>query len=275
MDSATLGVIGKAIPVVVLIVAIIVGVLKHRRAQHLQRLGVQWLLALRLLITHIQRHRGLANAVLGGEQKLLHALVEMQTHIASDMAHIASIGEWIDQQEQWQNLVQHWGRLAGKVMRLDARQALEQHNRLIQTALYLVDEVARRHYLNRVPGMSASLWRELLTLAEYVGRVRAAGMALAARPETSGSGELASRRQLDGLIKDVCQLLEAPAYATGLDEKLLQDMVDFLRFTDESFLRQGMVLSASQYYATATRALDEIYERFDRELAVIRQRLQV
>ncbi len=274
MDSVTLDAVGKAIPVLLVIVAILVGVLKHRHAQSLQRLGVQWLLALRLLITHMQRHRGLSAAVLKGDRKMLEALEEAQSHISRDMAHILSIGEWAAQQPEWQNLVQHWDQLSVTVMRLDARQAFEQHNRLIQTALVLVDEVARTHYLNRVPGRTASLWRELLMLAELVGRVRATGMALAAGADASNASVLATRRQLDELIKDAYQLLELPAYAVGLDETLLQNTMDFLRYTDESFLRQDMALSASHYYKTATEALDEIYDRFDRELGMVRQRLR-
>lgn len=274
MDPLLFSVAIKAIPLVLLAIVIIFAVLRHRKARLKQAQGVQLLLALRLLITHMQRHRGLASGVLSGQRSLLPSLEEMRSRATDDIEHIGTIGEWLSQREEWHNIVLHWARLSGNVLRLNAQQSTDQHTRLIANILLLIDEMAGAHFLNDLPGKSASIWREFLTLSELMGQIRAAAIATAASLDHYADPDIAARRRLDGLIKEAYQLLERPHYATGMDAPLLQQIIDFLDAMDKLLLREQTGVTATEVYRSATRILDAIYERFDAELANIQRRLR-
>lgn len=273
MDPLIYPVALKAIPLLLVLIAIVFAILRHKKARLYQAQGVQSLLALRLLITHLQRHRGLASGVLSGQRSLLPMLEEMRSRVSDDIEHMGTIGEWLNQREEWRNIVQHWARLSGNVLRLNAQQSTDQHTRLITNILLLVDTMARAHFLSELPGRSASIWRELLSLAELMGQIRAAGMAIAASLDQYTEPDLMARRRLDGLIKEAYQLLEIPHYATEMDAQLLQEVIDFLDAMDNLLLRDPSGAATTEVYQSATRILDAVYERFDTELASIQRRL--
>lgn len=57
----------QLVSVVLMLAALMMATLRHFSARQQQEQGVLWLQALRMLITHIQRHRGLAAGVLAGD----------------------------------------------------------------------------------------------------------------------------------------------------------------------------------------------------------------
>ena len=171
--------------------------------------------------------------------------------------------------------MQHWARLSGNVLRLGTQQSTDQHTRLITNILLLVDKAAGAHFLHELPWRSTSIWRELLTLAELVGQIRAAAMAIAASLDQHTDPDQVLCRRLDGFIKEAYQLLEIPHYAVEMEAHLLQQIIDFLNSMDRMLLREQCGVTAADVYQTATGILDAIYERFDTELAGIQRRLGI
>ncbi len=275
MDTLFYPLAVKAVPLLLIVVVIVCAILRHRRARLYQSRGVQLLLVLRLLITHIQRHRGLASGVLGGQRSLIPLLNEMRARATDDIGHISTISPWLDQSEEWLNIIQHWARLSGNVLRLSTQQSTDQHTRLITNILLLVDKAAGAHFLHQLPGRSTSIWRELLTLAELVGQIRAAAMALAASLDQQPDPDYVLCRRLDSVIKEAYRLLETPYYAAEMEAQLLQQIIDFLNSMDRLLLREQSGVTATDVYQTATGILDAIYERFDAELASIQRRLGI
>lgn len=264
----------QAAPVALLLLVAAVAFVHHYHARQLQAQGVLWLQALRMLITHIQRHRGLSSGALAGDHVLQQKLSEMQQQVSRDFEQIGGIGEWIKNNSSWQGITQHWARLAGNIYRLTIPRSLDQHNRLIKSILVLVDDIALAHHLHNGSSFKANIWRDLLTLAEYIGQVRAIGTALTAHGYNWDDGAHGrARHDLQALDQDIIALLEAPRCRSALDPKCLQEILDFLSYVDCNILCEGPIVSAADFYNVATTTLDKLYERFDEELAEINCRL--
>ncbi len=274
MGEMTSHVVIQIIPVVLVGTALVVGFVRHQAARQQQAQGVLWLQAMRMLITHVQRHRGLASGVLSGDRSLLSKLEEVRLQVSRDFEQIGSVGDWIKHHEEWLSITQHWARLAGNTAQLTVARNLDQHNRLIKNILVFVDEIAVEHHLHLASTLRANIWRDLLTLAEYVGQTRAVGTALAASAATWDDAIISKARQdLQALIQEILTTLEAPRCRVGLDAETLQRILDFLAYVDAQLLREGPVVSAAEFYAAATRTLDQLFERFDSELTEVNRRL--
>lgn len=264
----------QIIPIVLVVVAVVITVVRHQAARQQQAQGVIWLQAMRLLITHIQRHRGLSSGVLSGDRSLQGKMEEVRLQVSRDFEQIGGVGEWIKQHESWQTITQHWARLAGNISHLSIAGNMDQHNRLIKNVLAFVDDIAVQHHLDTGTHAKTNIWRDLLTLAEYIGQIRALGTVIA-----SNIGEwddpLLSRTRLDiqGLGQDLITALEAPRCRAGLDGDNLQRILDFLSYVDQQLLRDGPLIPAAEFYGVATSVLDRLYERFDEELARVNRRL--
>lgn len=264
----------QIVPVLFVIVVVAVAFIRHQSARKQQAQGVLWLQAMRMLLTHIQRHRGLSSGVLSGDKSLQGMLEEVQLQVSRDFEQIGSVGEWIKVHRGWQSITQHWARLAGNVYRLPVGKSIDQHNRLISNILVFVDEIAAQHYLSGSSSFKSNIWRDLLTLAEFVGQIRAVGTVIAARNNDWDDKATADARQkLQDLTQALLAALELPRCRMGLDPETLQGVLDFLSYIDAKLLRLGSDVSAAEYYARATKALDILLERFDEELSQVNRRL--
>ncbi len=243
-----------------------------RNTRHLRAEGLVWLQALRALITHLQHHRGLTSGVVGGDASLQAQLEDVQIQISLDFGAINSLGAWIKQHELWQYITQHWARLARNIYQLPVTRSIDQHNRLIRSTLLLVDEVAARFHLQVDHG--GHLWRDLLSLAEDLGHVRALGTAIAA-----GAGKMAmleearARDSLQKSLRAVARTLNLPRCQAKLNSEEQSCMIEFLAYTDAHLLHGSPQVAAADFYAAATAVVDVVYTRFDAELLSMARRL--
>ena len=274
MGSGTLPFLVQLIPLFLVAFVLAVAVFRHKSARQQQAQGVLWLQAMRMLITHIQRHRGLSAGVLAGDKSLQQTLSEVQLQVSRDFDQIGSVGEWIKHHASWQGITQHWARLAGNIYQLSVTRNIDQHNYLIKNILVLVDEIALSHHLMNGSQTKVNIWRDLLTLAEYVGQARAIGTALAAKGfDWDDSSHTKARRDLQRLDQDIVATLETPRCRSALDDQVFQEVLDFLSYVDSKVLREGPVVTAAEYYSVATKTLDHLYECFDHELTQVNRRL--
>ncbi len=273
MEGMGAGAILQVIPVVFVGVVLMVAFIRHQAARQQQTQGVLWLQAMRMLITHIQRHRGISAGVLSGDLSLKPRLEEVQIQVSRDFEQIGGVGDWIKSHHGWQSITQHWARLAGNVHRLQVERNIDQHNRLIKNILVLVDEIAVKHYLGSHSGLRSGIWRDLLTLAEYLGQIRAVGTVITAYGDQVNSSSASARKELQKLVQDVLATLESPQCRGGLDAELLQEVIDLLSYVDTRILGEGPMAGPSDYYAIVTRVIDMLYEQFDHELSNVNQRL--
>lgn len=264
----------QAVPVVLVLLAMTIALIRHQNARQQQAQGVLWLQALRTLITHIQRHRGLSAGVLAGDLSLQSKLADTQLQVSRDFVQISGVGEWIKHNPSWQGITQHWARLAGNVLMLSVPRCLDQHNRLIKNILVLIDEIALVHYLQNASNSKSNIWRDLLTLAEYIGQARAIGTALAAQNHDLDNIDChKARRELRQLDREIVTILDTPECRGALDSDSIQDIVDFLSYIQANILQDGPLVLAGEFFRVATHTLDHLYEEFDQELAQVHRRL--
>ena len=274
MGDFTPHVLIQIIPVLILIAVVAAALVRHQAARQQQAQGVLWLQAMRLLITHIQRHRGLSAGVVAGDRSLQARLDEARLQVSRDFAQISGVGDWVKQHEGWHSITQHWARLAGNNHQLSVARTIDQHNRLIKNILVFVDEIAAQHHLHTGATVRANIWRDLLTLAEYIGQVRALGVAAASSAADWDSlAANRARQEIQSLCHEVLAAMDTPRCRNGLDPQNLQQILDFLSFVDLQLLREGPLVSAEEFYTEATGVLDHLFERFDQELAQVNRRL--
>ena len=252
--------------IITLVVALSALVWCIRRQQHKQKRaqGVIWLQALRSMLMHIQRHRGLSTTVLGSDRGLSAELEDAQRSVSRDLAHIALVGDWIKNNPNWDAITAHWARLAGQYQRLDVRKNLDQHNRLIRSILVFIDDVAAEHFLSGLQVGEAS-WRSLLTLAEELGQVRAIGLAYIACVER-GDNAPKLRNALQSQLAEFMLALEEAENKRPLPETYRKKLLHFITNYPEPLLRDSAACTLKAYYQHATGVMDELYLQFDDEL---------
>jgi hypothetical protein len=229
--------------------------------------GVRWLQAMRILLTHIQKHRGLSAGIISGDRSLLPQLEEVQHLISRDLAHIASVGEWVKDNLNWLAVTAHWARLAGRLYSMSLFNNIDQHNRLIKNILVFVDDIAIEHYLTKDVRGAPNNWRELLEAAECVGQVRALGTALTAGGKYFEFA-LKTRAELIHVMLGLQELLEK----TNLPVAQQYSVGELLSYIKSRVLTSEQA-SATDFFACATECLDSIFLAFDSELIRAQQKL--
>lgn len=239
----------------------------RRRSQKIiytrQSLGLQWLKDLREFLAKIQKHRGLSAGFLNGEQSLMNEIQILQRSIAQDVVKIEAKGQWMKGSERWRNITDHWGRLSIKFSSYEPSHNLSQHHQMIQNTLYLIEDMADEHSLIRLQGEGKKnvefLWRDLLQTIEYMGQARAIGTGVAA----AGICGSVDRIKLNYLHKKI------ENGAALISEELLHDadvnahVFVLLDYIDTKILSAKCDVSPSDYFSTATKSLDYLYEQYD------------
>jgi hypothetical protein len=239
--------------------------MRYRYKQRLQRqaVGLSWLQSMRQMLSHIQQHRGLTNGFLNGGQDLLKDVHPLQRTISVDINRISQIDPWIETNERWHSITQHWARLAGGFENNNSDNNLTQHNNLIQSVLYLIDDMAQAHDLlllkdekNRPFHLS---WRELLSAAEYIGQARAIGTGVAA----AGACDSVSRIRLNYLCQKITENTSRVWQDIQPSESQRQSVDKLLSCINEHVVREHISLSATEFFDIASCALDSLHEQYD------------
>ncbi|MDZ7924404.1 MAG: nitrate- and nitrite sensing domain-containing protein [Marinagarivorans sp.] len=241
---------------------------QHQKQKRIQ--GVMWVQALRSMLMHIQRHRGLSATVLGGEYALMAELTSAQHAVSRDLAHIALVGEWIKDNPNWEAITAHWARLAGQFHRLDIRKNLDQHNRLIKSILVFIDDVSREHYLLTLNDNAS--WRYLLSVAEDLGQIRAVGLAYISSVEV-GEASHRLRNMLQALMAEFSLEVERVDFQQYLSVSNRQATQAFVEKYPKVLLAHADQCPLAQYYQAATDVMDGLYVQFDDELMLIQRTL--
>lgn len=237
--------------------------------------GVQWVQALRLLLMHVQRHRGLVSMYHNGELAVVQEISQLRETVARDIGKISYVGDWIDENEDWQGLTQHWARLSVSCLSMSSEQSFDQHCRIIVSILALLENVANIHYLNRATfGEAKVLWHELLMIGELVGQSRAMGVRILGYRTGDSQMDLHKRRIQAGL-SEIESLLELRATRTKLSMEDISAVIDFIAFVRVQLIDNVGPVSASEYFMRATSTIDLIYERFDVEMQLLCRQLGI
>lgn len=265
-----LGAVNHAVQLLPLLVLglIVFGFYLRRQIICRQQLqGVRWLQSMRILLAHIQKHRGLAAGVMSGERALLSQLEEVQQLISRDLLHIADVGDWVKDNVHWLAVTAHWARLAGRLHSMGLLNAIDQHNRLIKNILVFIDDIAAEHYLTKDVRGAPNNWRELLAAAESVGQARALGTALTAGGRYFEFA-LKTRAELIQVMLNLQEMLEKMDLPHA-QQQAVHELLSYIK----THILVNEQSSAADFFARATLCLDSILLAFDEELSRVQQRL--
>lgn len=249
-----------------------------RRQQRLllQAEGLERLQRLRQLLANIQRHRGMTAAYLNGDTAVLTAVQGLQQHTTEDIAAVSKVFPALEADNRWQNITQHWARLSANFAHNSSDNNLQQHAKLIQSLLLLIDQLAEYHLLLRLKtGDSAALryiWKELLTAAECIGQARALGTGVA----TAGYCKPEDRRQLHRLHGDIDRALGLAWRGLPSTQKQRQLAEQLLQCIDGELVAQPdtddhrVSVCARQYFKLCSDTMDSIYQQYDQAIDRLR-----
>lgn len=248
----------------------------HLRHQQRRRIQIahtlRQLRVLRQLIAALQRHRGLSNGVLNGDDRLRAELTETRAtvdrHIQQrTMRHTT-------QRETWDALLDHWGRLR-QSEQLTVENNLTQHSLLIRNCLYLLEDIAvsadlakeypHLHYVE-------ALWRDLVPAAEWTGQARALGTGLAAQGCSSAEQRVRLRflyQKMEQSTRSTFELLREhslcfPDMALAGVNDCAAAVKSLLECIERDLLQCSTPsIAAPVFFAQATQTIDQLFGLVD------------
>jgi len=246
--------------------------LKKRLARK-QLLGLQFLQALRFLLMHIQKHRGLSTSFLSGNPDVEGELIEIKTQISKDIQAVSSIGEWIALHEDWQGITSHWAKLGGGESASFAKN-FSQHCKLIINVLALLDTVAEQHQLSQSVhrGLNSTHWHEFLWAGELIGQCRALGVRILGLREQNEQLEK-HKKQISKALTDIRVLLDAPYTSSQISAHEVERIQSFVEFVHHHLIADAGIISSHEYFQQATSTISIVYECFDREMQKLHRKI--
>lgn len=246
---------------------------KDVRIRELQLHGLDILHMLRQLIARIQQHRGLTNGLLNGSSDLRQRVDTLQRDINRTITELDSQLQLSDL-ERWQTSTEHWQRLRTAYATLGSHNNLLQHNCLIMTLLYLVEDVAEVCALSQSRNDTESsidfLWKRLLPLAETIGQARALGTGIAA----SGVCTSVNRIRMQFLLGKLRETTEHAEnnHALPLSRAVVNQLRQFERLIQQKLMESDAPdMAPDQFFQQATEVLDTVLMEFDAGVKQARQ----
>ena len=231
---------------------------KKQEAEIVFLQGVEYIRSLRNFLTLLQQHRGLTTGYINGNRIVTPDIEILHRRIKGVLEEIYRQGPWVRENSKWSSMLDHWERLSSGYLRDNAESNFKQHNILIANLLYLIEDVADAHHLARMGGATLDTdWRYLLSIAEYIGQVRALGTGVAARGECSS----VMRIQLNHLLNKIAGSIEV-----AWPEKSRQEIKSLLTCIESRLMVERPSISAADYFSQATRCIDHVLEQFDRQI---------
>ncbi len=247
---------------VVLLLAIGLMLLKqqHQKKQQLKHECLKHLLRLKKLMEYFQYHRGLSARYLNGKTEVADELRQKQRLIAQVLPSLALLARHSSLSEHWQSLLDHWQRLFANNLLISPEDNLEQHNRLINTLLYLIEDVTELGYWSsrdHHKGIGSIV--AILHTTEWIGQARALG-----------SGMLAANHCC---VNDQSQMnliqtkLELCLQQHSSNEESLDKLFQLNEVISQTFLLQPtsnqLPISSSEYFDIASAAIESYLVQFD------------
>ncbi|MDO3387648.1 nitrate- and nitrite sensing domain-containing protein [Gilvimarinus sp. SDUM040013] len=246
--------------------AVVVLAMRRKKARIRQQMqGLHLLRNLRFLLSELQQHRGLSSGWLNGATELDSKIRKLQGDITRQKSDASRSSLWLAGNARWLSIIDHWQRLEAGFNDLELDQNIKQHNALIQSLLYLIDDMAQSHdlLLINVKGKPLNFaWRELLIAAECVGQLRAMGTAVAA----SGECSVVSRIRLNYLCQKIDSATTTAWQTMPPQHEHKQKLIDLNHYVAHTIIQREQAANAENYFALATEAIEGIYNQFDQAI---------
>lgn len=249
--------------------------LTSRSKYHFQRKALKQYELVLNLIRSIQQHRGLSLGIISGESSLQEKLFNVQRDISYlvESLNLVLSGKVA---ERWESFFDHWQRLRGNSVNVEAEDSFQQHNHMINNLLYLAENICNNSDLGHSidHGKDQLLWRQLLVLSECIGQSRALGASALARGHASYL-EFIRFQLLSDKIHDRLHSMDQSFSLEKMRE--LEKAIDPVKDALGQFMSNLELYpySSQEYFSIATLSLEHVTQVLDEELVIMKKRLRV
>jgi hypothetical protein len=218
----------------------------------------QYLLHLKKLLGYFQYHRGLSYRYLNGQQSTAGEITEKQRLIAQELPSLALLARHPQLAEHWQALLDHWQRLQQSNLTLAMTDNLAQHNRLINTLLYLIEDVTELSSWSSKERKGLESVFAILQTTEWLGQARALGSGMLTAQQFS-QAEQGQMGFIQGKLQDCLQL--HTSNKESLNKLLTLSQHISGHFIDPQSNKSE--LTGSQYFNLASSVIDSYMTELD------------
>ncbi len=249
--------------------------------------GLEYVVAIRNVMEALPQHRGMTNAYLHGNTKLLARLRAKQDDVNKAFALLLQVGQRYNQDfpvlGKIKKINKEWSNLSSRWQQMSAKESFSKHNALASMLLGLSSDISVVTQLlsaeSIVESMSARfLAMQSLKLTEYMGRLRGLGTGLAAKGEVND----VDKEKLIALNGSVALLLEQAVLTVkkAIETSTMKDEyeVNFTsilnevqrngqEFSDlvknELIDKKHIEISSDDYFDAGSKAIASILTMFD------------
>ena len=264
----------------IILLFVLVGIqLSISRKKHKEKVmaTLRMVAIIKRIIGLSQKHRGLTATYLQGNNSVAGELYEIRQNIET-LINDANQFALTTSEARWVAYLDHWRRLESTSMQLTPPESFKQHTSLIETLLYLLQDVAEHiEFAETDQSLNEAhfLWREFPQLVEYIGQARAVGVATATKGESSQIdkvklGYLCEKINLmsDTVFNKLNQM--AKVSESGQLNQARQACIQLVSLINEQLIQPGKVSIANQdYFAKASHTMDQCNTLLDNELSAI------
>ena len=220
--------------------------------------------AMRMLIRHIQIHRGLMSAYFAGNSGKREQIEEMKTAVSADFNNMSYIAD--SENDDWVEITKHWARLSNLSHEKRPLELYEQHCQLIASVLSYMLHVATEYRLVKRYLFNEKIsWFELLSLGEKIGQLRALGVFFLTNQQGSDVN-ITCLNKVNRVLIDVDKLLALGTIQSKLGRENLDQLAELLAFINIHIVNSMSYIPSDYYFSYVTRSIDLLYEKFDEEM---------
>ena len=264
----------------IILLFVLVGIqLSISRKKHKEKVmaTLRMVAIIKRIIGLSQKHRGLTATYLQGNNSVAGELYEIRQNIEA-LINDANQFALTTSEARWEAYLDHWRRLESTSMQLTPPESFKQHTSLIETLLYLLQDVAEHiEFAETDQSLNEAhfLWREFPQLVEYIGQARAVGVATATKGESSqiDKVKLGYLCEKINLMSDtVFNKLNQMTKVSESDQlnQAEQACIQLVSLINEQLILPVKVSIANQeYFAIASHTMEQCNTLLDNELSAI------
>jgi len=198
------------VPLITLSLNLINGIKENVRFLENERTGLAYIKSVRQPLAHIQQHRGMTAAYLGGAADFRSRITEKRGIVDNKLRELREIdeqlGEHLGLQDELETLIKQWDNIKVNSLNMSASEAIRAHSVLIAEMLALISNVADASEITLDPKldsyyMGAALVSSLPNMLENMGQARAVGSGVAANGSFSNPNQKIRLAVLSNNIK--------------------------------------------------------------------------
>ncbi|WP_084187188.1 nitrate- and nitrite sensing domain-containing protein [Andreprevotia chitinilytica] len=220
------------------------------------------------LMTVVQQHRGMAAALLNGDQSFADRLNNKQQEVDNTLSalgeYFARVTEFAAGGKRLEAIRAAWAQLRQEARRYTVEKSFATHTALIQQVLYLLGDMGERGGLLEVRNPALATLAEVLLLrlpllTESIGQARALGTGYAVRGRCGAVGRIRLsflQRRIRDCLNRANVIAESPTLAAST--QACRHKVDALQTLIDTHLTgvERIELAPDAYFRAATEAID-------------------